>query len=62
MTILKDMRRDGTDYSGGQILDPDDGKIYRCSMKLIEGGNKSILRGYVGIPLFGRSQVWVREQ
>jgi uncharacterized protein (DUF2147 family) len=62
MTILKGMRRDGADYSGGQVLDPDNGKIYRGKMKLIEGGNKLILRGYVGIPLLGRSQVWLREQ
>jgi uncharacterized protein (DUF2147 family) len=62
MTILKGMRRDGTDYSGGQVLDPDNGKIYRGKMKLIEGGNKLILRGYVGIPLLGRSQVWLRDQ
>ena len=60
MTILEGMRRDGADYTGGRILDPDNGKIYRGTMKLIDGGNKLSLRGYVGIPLFGRSQVWLR--
>jgi uncharacterized protein (DUF2147 family) len=62
MIILKGMRLDGTDYTGGRVLDPDNGKIYRGKMKLIEGGNKLILRGYVGIPLLGRSQVWLRDQ
>ena len=62
MTILKGMRRDGSDYTGGQILDPDNGKIYRSTMKLLESGNKLIIRGYVGMPLFGRSQVWLRAQ
>jgi uncharacterized protein (DUF2147 family) len=62
MIILKGMRRDGTDYTGGRILDPDSGKIYRGTMKLIDGGNKLILRGYVGIPLLGRSQVWLRDR
>jgi uncharacterized protein (DUF2147 family) len=62
MLILKGMRRDGTDYTGGRVLDPDNGKIYRGTMKLIDGGNKLILRGYVGIPLLGRSQVWLRDQ
>jgi len=62
MTILTGMRREGTDYTGGRILDPDSGKIYRSTMKLIEGGNKLIIRGYVGIPLLGRSQTWLRDQ
>ncbi len=62
MTILRGMHRDGADYTGGQILDPDNGKIYRSTMKLLESGNKLIIHGYVGIPLLGRSQVWLRVQ
>jgi len=62
MIILKGMRRDGTEYTGGRILDPDSGKIYRSTMKLSDDGNKLIIRGYVGIPMLGRSQVWLRDQ
>lgn len=62
MIILKGMHLAGDEYIGGQILDPDSGKIYRCTMKMLDGGNKLIIRGYVGIPLLGRSQVWVRDR
>ena len=44
----------------GKILDPDDGKIYSCQISLTEKGKKLKVRGYIGIPLLGRSQVWVR--
>jgi len=55
-------REGGQRYSGGEILDPDDGKVYRCSAKLLDGGRTLELRGYVGIELFGRTQVWRREE
>lgn len=61
MTILRGLRRDGDEYSGGEILDPDDGKVYRCRMRLIQGGRKLEVRGYVGISLFGRTQTWERQ-
>lgn len=61
LTILKGMRRSGDEFTGGAILDPDTGEVYRCSMKLSEDGSKLQLRGYVMIPLFGRSQTWLRE-
>ena len=62
MEILRHMRPDGDAWSGGEILDPETGKTYKAKMKLIEGGNKLVLRGYIGLPLFGRSQTWVRRQ
>ena len=62
MIILTGMRLAGDEYTDGQILDPDSGKIYRCSMRVVEGGNKLIVRGFVGISLLGRSQVWLRDQ
>jgi uncharacterized protein (DUF2147 family) len=62
MIILRDMRLTGDEYTDGRILDPDSGKIYHCSMRILDGGNKLIVRGYVGIPLLGRSQVWLRDQ
>jgi uncharacterized protein (DUF2147 family) len=61
MEILRHMRRDGNQWSGGEILDPENGETYRATMKLTDGGQKLVLRGYVGLPLFGRSQTWVRR-
>jgi uncharacterized protein (DUF2147 family) len=62
MTILRGLRREGERYTGGEILDPDDGKVYRCAVTVIEGGKKLEVRGYIGIPLLGRSQVWQRME
>lgn len=62
MTILSHMRRDGDEWSGGEILDPENGKVYRARMRLADGGKKLIVRGYIGISLFGRSQTWIRRE
>jgi uncharacterized protein (DUF2147 family) len=45
-------------WSGGEILDPKSGKIYHARM--IQKGNKLYVRGYVGLPLLGRTQIWTR--
>lgn len=62
MTILRHMRQDGDEWSGGEILDPENGKTYRAKMKLTDGGRKLVVRGYIGVSLFGRSQTWIRRQ
>ena len=62
MTILVGMKRDGDEYSGGQILDPANGKMYRSKMSLTDNGRKLKVRGYIGVPLLGRSQIWVRVE
>lgn len=61
MKILRGLRRDAEEYSGGDILDPDDGKVYRCTMRLVDGGLRLEVRGFIGITLFGRTQVWERQ-
>ena len=45
-------------YSGGKIYDPKNGKTYSCKMTL--NGNNLHIRGYVGLPMFGRTTVWSR--
>ncbi len=62
MMILSGLKKDGDAYSGGEILDPANGKVYRSKATLKDGGKKLEVRGYVGAPMFGRSQTWVREQ
>lgn len=62
MTILWGLTKQGDEYQGGEILDPETGKIYRAKMKLIEGGKKLEVRGFIGVSLFGRSQIWLREE
>ncbi|HEX3382041.1 MAG TPA: DUF2147 domain-containing protein [Paraburkholderia sp.] len=62
MTIINSMKKDGDAWDHGQILDPENGKIYKCKMHLEDGGNKLVVRGYIGVALLGRSQTWVRQQ
>ncbi len=61
LEILWGFHRDGDEWSGGQVLDPDTGKIYRATIVLEDGGNKLRLHGYIGISLLGRTQYWLRE-
>ena len=60
MVIVKNMSCfDGKCHSG-TILDPRNGNIYHATMKLIEHGNFMKVRGYVGMPLFGKTVIWQR--
>ena len=61
MVVIRRMKKDGDEYTGGDILDPKNGSVYRCKMRLIDQGRKLLVRGYLGISLFGRSQTWVRD-
>ena len=56
------LKKNGEEYTGGEILDPDNGKIYKSKMRLMDGGKTLNVRGYVGVPMFGRSQVWLRQE
>jgi uncharacterized protein (DUF2147 family) len=62
MVIMSDLKKDGDEYNGGKILDPDNGKVYKTKMKLADGGKKLEVRGYIGMPLLGRSQTWMRQE
>ena len=59
LTFIKGLKKDGKEYNGGQVLDPKNGKLYRCYIILI-GKDKLKIRGYIGISLFGRTQYWSR--
>jgi uncharacterized protein (DUF2147 family) len=61
MTILWGMTKQGDEYQGGEILDPENGKVYRARMRFLDGGTKLDVRGFIGTPLFGRSQIWLRD-
>jgi len=61
MTILWGLRKQDDGYSGGEILDPDNGRIYRCTLRVDDGGKTMQVRGYIGVSLFGRTQRWRRE-
>ncbi|MFJ9534576.1 DUF2147 domain-containing protein [Herbaspirillum sp. NPDC101396] len=62
MTILSGLKKDGDEYNGGQILDPANGKLYKSKLTVVEDGKKLNVRGYIGMPMLGRTQTWVREE
>lgn len=57
MEIIRNMEKDGDEYSGGDILDPENGKIYRCKLWIEDG--KLMVRGYVAF--FFRTQEWIKS-
>lgn len=61
MVILTGLKKDGSEYSGGEILDPNNGKVYKSKLELTDGGKKLKMRGYIGMPMLGRTQTWVRQ-
>lgn len=61
LRILWDLQKDGDAWSGGTILDPANGKTYKCLLQLVDGGTKLKVRGFIGLSLLGRTQYWQRE-
>jgi uncharacterized protein (DUF2147 family) len=62
LVILSGLKKEGGDYRGGQILDPDNGKFYSSKVRLMDGGKKLEVRGYIGVSFLGRSQFWQRQE
>jgi uncharacterized protein (DUF2147 family) len=64
MTIIRGVKQNAGDktWDGGEILDPSNGKTYRVRLTPIDGGKALEVRGYIGSPLFGRTQTWIRAQ
>lgn len=61
LVIIENLKKDGKEFNGGTILDPENGKVYKCYLKLIN--NKKLkVRGYLGFSVFGRTQYWIRKE
>ena len=63
LSIIRNAKQDGEDksvWTGGEILDPNNGKTYRLRLKPLDGGKQLEVRGYVG-PFF-RNQTWIRVE
>jgi uncharacterized protein (DUF2147 family) len=62
LMLMGGMKPAGTPgkWSGGWVYDPEDGGKYSGAMRL-DGPDTLKLRGYIGISLFGRTEVWTRE-
>ncbi len=61
LLIIRGMKRTDDGYAGGDILDPESGSVYRCKFHLEQNGAKLVVRGFIGISLLGRTQIWERQ-
>lgn len=59
MGILSGLTKDNDEWNGGTILDPKNGKEYKCYIKLLDNSTLK-LRGYIGFSLIGRTALWKR--
>ena len=65
MTLIKGVKQSDSDkgrWDGGEILDPNNGKTYKVRLTPNDGGKTLAVRGYIGAPLLGRTQTWVRVE
>ncbi len=64
MTIIEGVKKnpDEAYWDGGSILDPNNGKTYKVRITPADGGKRLDVRGYVGAPLLGRTQSWIRVE
>jgi uncharacterized protein (DUF2147 family) len=63
MTIIRNIKASADDkgiWDGGDVLDPNNGKVYKARLKPVDGGKKLEMRGYIGP--FYRTQVWLRVE
>ena len=61
LVILQDFKYTGSAWEDGKIYDPKSGKTYDCILKVKDNNKILEIRGYVGVPMFGRTATWTRS-
>ncbi|RRQ45389.1 DUF2147 domain-containing protein [Chryseobacterium sp. SC28] len=58
LEIIRGLKKEGNEFTGGTITDPKKGKTYKCT--ITRNGDKLNVRGYLGISMLGRDQTWYK--
>ncbi len=62
LTIMRNVKKGESHWDGGDILDAANGKVYRVRLTPSADNKKLDVRGYMGAPMFGRTQIWLRVE
>ncbi len=64
LEVIRGVKKADSDnlWDGGSILDAAEGKVYKVRLQPTDGGKKLEVRGYVGMPMLGRTQTWIRVE